>query len=76
MADLLIRNVRPEVVADLDAHAERLGVSRAELMRQVLEEQAQRIRSARRHRTVDDLKATASRLRGVLDDELMKDAWS
>ena len=39
MTDILIRNVPDEVVAVLDANAQRAGVTRAEYLRRVLAEQ-------------------------------------
>ena len=76
MANVLIRNVPDEVVAAIDSYAERLGLSRAELLRRFLDEQAQRGRASGRTHTVHDLKAASARLQGVLDEQLMRDAWS
>lgn len=72
MADVLIRDVSDAVLAGVDAHAARLGLSRAEYIRRRLAADAATTDGAV---SVDDLAAFAS-LAGDLDDpEVMGAAW-
>lgn len=72
MADLLIRNVPDEVVAAIDARAQRLGLSRTEYLRRLLEHERP---SARQRVTVDDLARSASAFADLDDPEIMRRAW-
>ncbi|MGA1837069.1 antitoxin [Herbiconiux sp. 11R-BC] len=72
MADILIRNLPEEVVADIDAQAAQLGLSRAEFVRRQLVREAAR---GRRSVSAADLLASDARLAGLLDDELIANAW-
>ncbi|MEM7341765.1 MAG: ribbon-helix-helix protein, CopG family [Actinomycetota bacterium] len=75
MADILIRDVPEDVVAAIDAQAQRVGLSRTEYLRRALERE--------RHRgyrtgsvTADHLRSLAD-LAGDLDDpDVMSGAWS
>jgi len=72
MADVLIRDVSDAVLAGVDAHAARLGLSRVEYIRRRLAADAATTDSAV---SADDLTAFAG-LAGDLDDpEVMGAAW-
>lgn len=71
MADLLIRNVDPDIVARIDADAERQGVSRSEYVRRGLEGMA----FPHGRTTMADLERFADLARDLLDDEVMSKAW-
>jgi len=73
MSDLLIRNVPSEVLAALDHDAERLGLSRSEYLRRILDRAA---RSKSRPTTLADLERTAEAFKDVLDEEYMRGAWN
>jgi plasmid stability protein len=70
--NLLIRDVPDEVVAALDAEAERLGLSRSEYLRRML---TQASAGGGRTVTVDDLARFADTFAGLADPELMDQAW-
>ena len=72
MADILIRNLPDAVVADIDADAARLGLSRVEYVRRQLIRESQR---SRLRVTVEDLVASSNLMNDLLDDELMERAW-
>jgi Ribbon-helix-helix protein, copG family len=72
VADVLIRDVPPEVLAAIDARAQRVGLSRSEYLRRSL---------AREHVdptevTVADLEQFSSAFADLADDEVMGDAWT
>lgn len=71
MADILIRDVPDEVIAAIDANAERLRRSRSEYLRRVLARER-----ADRTVTVEDFKRFAETFRDLADPEVMKQAWS
>jgi hypothetical protein len=73
MTDILIRDVPESVVAEIDAQAARLGVSRVEYVRRQLLKESQRVARAV---TVDDLRHSDELMGDLLDEELMKRAWS
>ncbi len=73
MTDILIRDVPEEVVAEIDAQASRLGISRVEFVRRQLVKEAQRVK---RPISVEDLKRSDDLLSGLRDEELMRQAWS
>jgi len=73
MSDLLIRNVPSEILAALDLEAEKLGISRSEYVRRILDRAA---RSEARPTTLADLERTAEAFRDVLDEEYMRGAWN
>ena len=72
MADLLIRDVPEAVLAGVDAHASRLGLSRAEYIRRRLAADA-----ATSHDPVSaaDLRAFADRFGDLADPQVMGGAW-
>ena len=69
MTDILIRNVPDEVVAVLDANAQRAGVTRAEYLRRVLAEQRGRAL------TREQLDRFAERTADLGNPEVMAAAW-
>ena len=72
MTDVLIRNVPDDVVASLDARAERLGLSRSEYLRRRL---AQDAAAQSTHVSTDDLARFAQVFRDLADSDLMAKAW-
>lgn len=72
MVDMLIRGVPESVVIEIDAQAKRLGVSRVEYVRRQLIQDAQWLRHPV---TADDLRKSVESLAGLLDDDLMEQAW-
>lgn len=72
MADILVRDVPETVIAELDAQAAVLGISRVEYVRRQLVGEAQRIK---RTVTVADLKKSAGLFSDLLDEDLMERAW-
>jgi hypothetical protein len=73
MPDVLIRDVPPEDLARIDAHAIRLGLSRSEYLRRRLHQDAT---SPSEPVTVADLKTFAARFGDLSDPEVMRQAWS
>ena len=72
MADVLIRDVPNEVIAAIDARAQRAGLSRAEYLRRAL---------AREHTapaavTAADLDRLAATAADLADDDVMGQAWT
>jgi plasmid stability protein len=72
VSDLLVRDLPESVVAALDAHAARLGLSRSEYVRRRLTDDAQR---ASGPVTVEDLDRFSQTFRNLADDDLMRQAW-
>jgi len=72
MADVLIRDVPEAVLAGVDAHAGRLGLSRAEYIRRRLAADAA---SSSASVSTDDLRSFADRFTDLADVEIMDDAW-
>ncbi|MGQ0574655.1 MAG: type II toxin-antitoxin system VapB family antitoxin [Pseudonocardia sp.] len=72
MPDILIRDVPADVLAAVDANAERLGLSRSEFLRRQIAQVA-----ARRPQrcTVEDLRRTAEVFADLDDPEIMRKAW-
>jgi plasmid stability protein len=70
--NVLIRDVSDEVVAALDAEAARLGLSRSEYLRRML---TQASTGAGRVVTVGDLARFEDTFGGLVDEELMDQAW-
>jgi antitoxin FitA-like protein len=69
MTDILIRDVPDEVVAALDANAQRSGQTRAEYLRRLLADQQ------RPALTRDQLNRFAERTADLGDPEVMGAAW-
>ena len=72
MTDVLIRNVPKEVVAAIDAKAERLGISRNEYVRRRLTEDANRSNDKV---TVEDMRHFAELFQDLKNPEVMRKAW-
>jgi plasmid stability protein len=72
MADILVRDVPEEVLAALDAHAARLGLSRSEYVRRRLAQDAALLPGAV---SLDDLVSFADRFGDLKDPEVMSGAW-
>ena len=72
MTDVLIRDVPEEVIAAIDAHAARLGVSRSEYVRRRL---AQDAATAGSPVTVEDLARFADTFADLADPDVMSSAW-
>jgi plasmid stability protein len=73
MTDMLIRDVPEEVVAALDAHAARLGLSRSEYVRRRLAQDAATPGSAV---GVEDLARFADAFADLADPDVMSQAWT
>lgn len=72
MTDMLIRDVPDDVVAAVDAHASRLGLSRSEYVRRRLAQDAAVEGSAV---TVGDLAAFSETFGDLADPDVMSRAW-
>lgn len=72
MTDVLIRDVPDDVVAALDAHAERLGISRSEYVRRRLAQDAATTGSPV---SVQDLARFADIFGDLADPDVMAQAW-
>ncbi len=72
MTDILIRDVPEDVVAALDAHAGRLGLSRSEYVRRRLAQDAARQDSVV---SVEDLARFADVFGDLADPDVMSQAW-
>jgi plasmid stability protein len=73
MTDVLIRDVPEEVVAALDAHAARLGLSRSEYVRRRLAQDASAPDSPV---SVEDLAHFADAFADLADPDVMSRAWT
>jgi plasmid stability protein len=72
MADILIRDIPDDVVAAIDAKAQRAGLSRTEYLRRVLSrERSEESGDV----TVDDLARFAQTFADLDDPEIMGQAW-
>lgn len=72
MPDILVPRVPAAVVAQLDARAALLGISRSEYVRRELIRDTQR---ADLTVTVGDLQKSGALLSGLLDSDLIERAW-
>lgn len=72
MTDVLIRDVPDDVLAAVDAHAERLGLSRSEYVRRRL---AQDASASAMPVTVADLARFAEDFADLADPDVMARAW-
>jgi hypothetical protein len=72
MTDVLIRDVPDDVIAALDAHAGRLGLSRSEYVRRRLAQDAATEGSAV---SVEDLARFADTFGDLADPDVMSQAW-
>ena len=72
MPDVLIRDVPEAVLAQVDAHAARLGISRVEYIRRRLAADAA---TSSAHVSPQDLRTFAHRFADLADQEVMDEAW-
>lgn len=72
MTDMLIRDVPDDVIAALDSHAGRLGLSRSEYVRRRL---AQDAASPGTPVTVEDLVRFAGTFGDLADPDVVSQAW-
>jgi hypothetical protein len=72
MTDMLIRDVPDDVVAAIDAHAGRLGLSRSEYVRRRL---AQDAATAQSPVSTGDLERFARDFGDLADPDVMSQAW-
>ncbi|KLL09856.1 MULTISPECIES: FitA-like ribbon-helix-helix domain-containing protein [Protofrankia] len=73
MSDVLIRDVPDDVLAAVEAHAARLGLSRNEYLRRQLAQDAARSVTPV---TLDDLRWFSTTFRDLADPEAMRQAWA
>ncbi|HXL16862.1 MAG TPA: ribbon-helix-helix protein, CopG family [Streptosporangiaceae bacterium] len=71
MTDVLIRDVPDDVIAAVDAHAGRLGLSRSEYVRRRLAQDA----ATGSRVSVADLARFAERFGDLADPDVMSRAW-
>jgi hypothetical protein len=72
MSDVLIRDIPEDVLAAVDAHAARLGLSRSEYIRRRL---AQDASSTPGGVSIEDLRAFADAFADLGDPSVMSGAW-
>ena len=72
MGDILIRDVPDDVVAAIDAKAQRVGLSRTEYLRRALTREGS---SGAGQVTVDDLAQFARTFADLGDPDVMGEAW-
>lgn len=73
MPDVLIRDVPDEVLAAVESHAAKLGLSRNEYLRRQLVQDAMRSTAPA---TIDDLTWFARTFADLADPDVMRQAWS
>lgn len=73
MTDVLIRDVDPSTLARIDAAAERTGVSRNTLLRELLARYADEEQPS--DLTDEDIAEFGTSVRGLLDEERRAAAW-
>lgn len=73
LTDVLIRGVAEVDLERVDERAARMGLSRGEYLRRRITQEAGREEG---HLSVEDLQRAATRSRDLLDDDIMRDAWS
>jgi hypothetical protein len=72
MADVLIRDVPDDVIAAVDAHASRMGLSRSEYVRRRL---AQDAAAGDTTVSVEDLARFTDAFADLADPDVMSQAW-
>jgi hypothetical protein len=70
--DVLIRDVPEDVLAVIDEHAARLGLSRSAYLRRTLAREAS---ASIGNVTAQDLRRFAERFPGLADPDAMRGAW-
>ncbi len=73
MTDILIRNVPEDIVAAIEANANRAGLSRAEYLRRTLDRERH---STGDEVTVESLARFSETFADLGDDDVMRAAWS
>jgi hypothetical protein len=73
MTDVLIRGVAEDDLARIDQHAAQLGLSRGEYLRRRITQEASH---SGEHLTVADLQRAARLSQDLLDENVMREAWS
>lgn len=73
MADILIRDIPDDVLAAIDAKAQRTGVSRSEYVRRALSRERSNTEAAV---SMADLERFAERFADLDDAAVMRDAWT
>jgi plasmid stability protein len=73
MSDVLIRDVPDDVLAALESHAARLGLSRNEYLRRRLAQEAQRSATPVR---IEDLRWFTETFSDLGDPEVTRQAWT
>jgi hypothetical protein len=73
MTDILLRDIPDEVVAAIDAHAKRVGLSRSEYLRRALERERAGTAGPV---TFDHLRRVTALAADLDDREVMANAWS
>lgn len=73
MADLLIRDLSPEIVLALDLKAKYLGISRVELVRRTI---TREVTATPGSLTEEHLQQMVKRLPDLGNPEVMRNAWS
>lgn len=73
MTDVLIRGVAEDDLVRIDERAARLGLSRGEYLRRRITQDANRDDQSL---TAADLRRVAELNRDLLDEDVMRDAWS
>lgn len=73
MSDVLIRDVPDDVLAAVESHAAKLGLSRNEYLRRQLTQDAMRSTTST---TIEDLHWFADTFSDLADPEIMRQAWS
>jgi hypothetical protein len=72
MSDVLIRDVPDDVLAAVESHATKLGLSRNEYLRRQLAQDAMRSTTPV---TMDDLRWFSDTFGDLADPEVMRQAW-
>lgn len=73
VADLLIRNLSPEVVTALDIKARNLGISRVEFVRRAITREVSATPGSLTEKHLADM---VNRLQDLDNPEIMRGAWS
>lgn len=73
MTDVLIRGVAEDDLARIDERAARVGLSRGEYLRRQIAREAAR---GEGHVSIDDLQRVGRLSRDLLDEDVMRAAWS
>ncbi len=73
MTDILIRDVPEDLIELIERNSRRMGISRSEYLRRTLaRERSTEIEPT----TATDFERVSERFAGLVDDDLMRRAWS